>query len=577
MKKMFYRLTVISRLEAFILLSVWMSAHDFVQGQTLEGNGKSENIIRSEVQVQVEAEAEALADEDSKSDEISWTEEELELGRQVLGVLDRECLQCHNPKKRKGRLDLSKRELWLEGRRGEPIFLKDNLCQSPVLVSFEPEADPHMPPEGQLTEEEIELFRRWLAADLPWPEPEVGAGVVVDIPLPIFEKNTRDDLLNPAPATYHPVFASAMRPDGNILAVGHGSEILLWDLTSKKPTLRYRAAGQHRDVVRALAWSPDGNQLVSGAFRELFVWDVPGPQTVSEENSENAPAEGSSQESSSALTALKLNQSIPAQAMVSALVWGNRSSADVAADVAAEEKKETAGEVVEGNEAVAVSVQPSVTRLWIAEGFPAQLSWIREWSVDEAKLIRSWQAHGDVILDMDLSPDGQLLATASADRLAKIWELNPSDAAIDSNSNNAPASRLMEAHSGQVWSIAFHPDGKSLITGSGDQEIKVWDVTVAAPTQSIQRISSGVTGVGWLDAGKEIFAICEDGAPRICRPDRDRPTRKLSRYGEGLRALAPTPDGKRWFGAGLNSRIYEWDTRGQLKNEMDPETAPETE
>lgn len=510
-----------------------------------------------------------VSDTEGKPDEIEWTESDLELGRQVLGILDRECLQCHNPKKRKGRLDLSTRELWLAGRRGEPIFLKDNLCQSPVLVSFEADADPHMPPEGQLTDKEVELFRRWLAADLPWPEPEVPAGVVVNIPLPIFEKDTPDELIKAAPAKYRPVFAAAMRPDGNFLAVGHGTEIQLWDLTGEKPTIRYRSAGQHRDVVRALAWSPRGNQLVSGAFRELFVWDVPEISKGSEENRESA--ESSSQDSSKSLPNLKLTQSIPTQAMVSALVWGNLS---------VDLKETEQGESDRTKEEVESESEGKVsqTRLWIAEGFPTQPSWIREWSlVDEATQTRSWQAHEDVILDMDLSPDGRLLATASADRLAKIWELDLSEETDDSKTENAPKSRLMEAHSGQVWSIAFHPDGKSLITGSGDQEIKVWDVEVAAPTQSIQRISSGVTGVGWLDDGKEIFAICEDGAPRICRPDRDRPTRKLSRYGEGLRALAPTPDGKRWFGAGLNSKIYEWDTRGSLKNEMDPETAPDTE
>ncbi len=525
-----------------VVLGAWMFFNSMSFGQNTEEKAEAPENKPTEV-----------SETEGKPDALEWTDPELELGRQVLGILDRECLQCHNPKKRKGRLDLSTRELWLEGRRGEPIFLKDNLCQSPVLVSFEAEADPHMPPEGQLTDEEVELFRLWLAADLPWPEPEVPAGVVVDIPLPIFEKETASELLNPAPAKYRPVFAAAMRPDGNFLAVGHGTEIQLWNLTGDKPILRSRVGDQHRDVVRALAWSPDGNQLVSGAFRELFVWDLPEMPKGSEGNPESA--ESSSQESAKSLPNLKLALSIPTQAMVSALVWGNLSSSD---------------SVGEG--------ESSEQRLWIAEGFPTQPSWIREWSlVDEATQTRSWQAHEDVILDMDLSPDGRLLATASADRLAKIWELDLSEETDDSKTENAPKSRLMEAHSGQVWSIAFHPDGKSLITGSGDQEIKVWDVEVAAPTQSIQRISSGVTGVGWLDDGKEIFAICEDGAPRICRPNRDRPTRKLGRYGEGLRALAPTPDGKRWFGAGLNSKIYEWDTRGRLKNEMDPETAPETE
>ena len=38
------------------------------------------------------------------------------------------------------------------------------------------------------------------------------------------------------------------------------------------------------------------------------------------------------------------------------------------------------------------------------------------------------------------------------------------------------------AHSGDVTSVAFSPDGKSIVSGSGDQTLKVWDAgTPACP------------------------------------------------------------------------------------------------
>ena len=492
----------------------------------------------------------ALGDEESGAPQpaTEWSEEDIALGSQVMDVLEKECLQCHNPKKRKGQLDLSTRELWFAGREGDPIFDVNNLCNSAVLVSFNADADPHMPPKGQLADEEISLFRKWIVAGLPWAIRSVDDSPEAQIPLPIFSQSEGTEGLSALPLSYRPVFASAMSPDGRWLASGYGSEILLWNVSGAKPELELRTTTAFQDAVRALAWSPNGQSLVAGSFRKMSVWHVQEAAQETETQTDNevkgeseGGADGKTQPSE-ALT-MELVQSFSERAMVTAIVWGRLGSGD--------EAKE---------------------RVWVAEGFPTQPAWVREWDPENWTETRSWKAHEDTILDMDLNSDGSLLATASADRLAKLWELGgieeENEAGTKAKGTTAPNSRNMEAHAGQVWSIAFHPNGESIVTGSGDQEIKVWDVAAAAPTQSIQRILSGVTGVGWLDEGKEIFAICEDGAPRICRPDRDRPERKLSRHGEGLRALAVTPDGKRWFGAGLDSVIYEWDTRGRLKNEM---------
>ena len=67
---------------------------------------------------------------------------------------------------------------------------------------------------------------------------------------------------------------------------------------------------------------------------------------------------------------------------------------------------------------------------------------------------------------MAFSPDGTLLATASYDRTARIWDLT----------GTAPATRAtLEGHTDWVRGVAFSPDGTLLATASDDGTARIWD------------------------------------------------------------------------------------------------------
>ena len=64
------------------------------------------------------------------------------------------------------------------------------------------------------------------------------------------------------------------------------------------------------------------------------------------------------------------------------------------------------------------------------------------------------------------SPDGKRIVTASEDKTARIW-----DAAT-----GKPIGDCSEAMRMRVSSAAFSPDGKRIVTASDDKTARIWDV-----------------------------------------------------------------------------------------------------
>lgn len=82
-----------------------------------------------------------------------------------------------------------------------------------------------------------------------------------------------------------------------------------------------------------------------------------------------------------------------------------------------------------------------------------------------AQLIASlW--HEDQLEALALSPDGQLVATASADGTARLWH----------TSDGAPATLPLAHAGGAVTSVAFSPDGHRVISGGADGTARIWNL-----------------------------------------------------------------------------------------------------
>jgi WD40 repeat protein len=104
------------------------------------------------------------------------------------------------------------------------------------------------------------------------------------------------------------------------------------------------------------------------------------------------------------------------------------------------------------------------------------------WDVASGKELARFQPHRDETSDLDFSPDGTVLATASYDNTSKLFDLR--------------TRHVITTLRGQLmalFSVCFSPDGRRLATGTGGNEILVWDLETG---REVLVLKSGGSGVG---------------------------------------------------------------------------------
>ena len=169
--------------------------------------------------------------------------------------------------------------------------------------------------------------------------------------------------------------------------------------------------------------------------------------------------------------------------------------------------------------------------------------------VEYNRLLPKDNSDSNLVWDVAISPDGQLIASASQDNTVHLWNKDGSEL------------HTLRGHGDRVWKVVFSRDNQIIASASEDKTVKLWSrdgkllhtltghsgvvygVAISPDSQIIASASNDKTVILWRRDGQKLYTLKE--------------------HDSAVRAVAFSPDGKVIVSTTEKGRVYFWSRDGR--------------
>ncbi len=293
----------------------------------------------------------------------------------------------------------------------------------------------------------------------------------------------------------------------------------------------------HQGIVFSANFSPDGKRIVTASRdKTARIWDLKGkPLAVLEGHQDRVVSANFSPDGKRIVTASwdKTARIWDSNGQLLAVLEGHQGdvwSANFSPD---------------GKRIVTAS-SDKTARIWDSKGKP--LAVLKE--------------HQDGVFRANFSPDGKRILTTSWDKTARIWDSNGKLLAVLEGHQDGAGNADSSPNGTDVGSANYSPDGKRIVTASGDKTARIWDSN-GKPLAVLKGHQDVVGSANFSPDGKRIVTASSDKTARIWDSN-GKPLAVLEGHQDVVGSANFSPDGKRIVTASGDKTARIWDLKGKL-------------
>jgi WD40 repeat protein len=327
-------------------------------------------------------------------------------------------------------------------------------------------------------------------------------------------------------------YAIAFSPAGKVLATGAAGEVRLRALPDATEEQSAAFAARRR-WIRSLAWSHDGKTIANASGNgEVLLWDA---------------------ESGALRHTLQ----------------GHKANAQI----------------------LAIGFSPDGSTLATGAG-DSDGAEIILWNARSGSLLRKLRAPTPSLNALAFSPDGKVLATGADAKYQKGVRQHEE---IDLwNARSGALTRTWSGRPGDVASLAFSPDGKTLASAQsgapwrvgapGDNAVTLREVATGRVLRTLRGHADNISGVAFSPDGKLIASASKDKSVRLWNAQSGKLLKVLNGHTDWVRSVAFSPNGSTLLSAGRDNTLREWSVatgkvlrvlRGHEGDVMDAKFSPD--
>ncbi|ULT91762.1 hypothetical protein L3Y34_009433 [Caenorhabditis briggsae] len=183
------------------------------------------------------------------------------------------------------------------------------------------------------------------------------------------------------------------------------------------------------------------------------------------------------------------------------------------------------------------------------------------------KFKSTFHEHSKFVQSVRYNSDGSLFASTGSDGKVILYNGTSGDkVGVLEDSKGV-------AHSGTIFGLSWSPDGSRIATASADKSVKIWDVASRSLEKTIvigAKIEDQQLGIIWTKMA--LISVSASGFLNFLNADEGKIDDVRQGHNKGITAVTMSADGKRIFSSDAEGHLTSWDISTGESTRTSPHT-----